>query len=117
MSYTSLNCHCGAVKLAITGLETLNNAYRCDCSYCASRGAIMLAIRRENVEIVQGRDLLSMYQWGTNTAEHYFCKTCGIYTHHRRKINPDEYGLNVAALTGVNPRDLGNIPWPATSNR
>ena len=64
-----------------------------------------------DVEIVKGRDTLSLYQWGTNTAKHYFCKTCGIYTHHQRRSNPQEYGVNVAALAGINPRDLGDVPW------
>lgn len=28
---------------------------------------------------------------------------CGIYTHHRRRSNPHEYGYNVGCLEGVNP--------------
>lgn len=63
------------------------------------------------VRIVKGRDTLTLYQWGTNTARHYFCSVCGIHTHHQRRSNPNEYGINVAALSGVNPRDLGNVPW------
>ncbi len=43
--------------------------------------------------------------------KHWFCSVCGIYTHHQRRSNPNEYGVNVACLEGVNPRDLGNVPW------
>ncbi len=114
---TSLTCHCGAVKLEISGPIDLENVYRCDCTYCARRGAIMMAIPKENVRIVQGKDALTYYKWGTNTAKHYFCSTCGIYTHHRRQVNPMEFGLNVACLDGLNPRDLGDVPWPAVSHR
>lgn len=63
------------------------------------------------VEVVQGADQLTLYTWGTGTAQHYFCKICGIYTHHRRRSNPNEYGVNVAILEGINPRDLGEVPW------
>ena len=77
----------------------------------------MTAVPRQNVRIIQGADNLSLYQWGTNVAKHYFCKTCGIYTHHQRKVNPKEFGLNVAALAGMNQRDLGNVPWPEISHR
>ena len=61
--------------------------------------------------MVRGADRLTLYQWGTKTAQHWFCATCGIYTHHRRRSNPNEYGVNVGALEGVNPSELGEIPW------
>ena len=106
-----LTCHCGAVELAVRLSEGLETARRCDCSICARRGAIAASALLANVEIVQGGDNLTLYQWGTKTAKHYFCKTCGIHTHHQRRSNPQEYGVNVAALEGVNPRDLGIVPW------
>jgi len=39
------------------------------------------------------------------TAKHYFCKTCGIYTHHQRRSNPNEFGFNIACIEVVNPFD------------
>lgn len=45
----------------------------------------------------------------SHTAKHYFCSECGIYTHHQRRSNPDEYGYNVGCLEGVNPYELGEI--------
>ena len=86
-------------------------ARRCDCSFCRRRGAIAVSAPLNGVTVVQGADRLTLYQWGTRTAQHWFCKTCGIYTHHRRRSNPNEYGVNVAILDGVNPRDLGQVPW------
>ena len=40
------------------------------------------------------------------TAKHYFCSRCGIYTHHQRRSNPQQYGVNVACLTGISPFDF-----------
>ena len=34
----------------------------------------------------------------------------GIYTHHRRRSNPNQYGVNVACLKGVSPFDFANVP-------
>ena len=65
----------------------------------------------DGVRVVRGADKLTLYQWGTMTAKHYFCSVCGIYTHHQRRSNPNEYGVNAAALEGINPRDLGAVPW------
>ena len=105
-------CHCGAVELAVTlGDEGFASARRCDCSFCRRRGAIAVSAPLDGVRIVKGEDNLTLYTFNTGTAQHYFCKTCGIYTHHRRRSNPNEYGVNVACLDGVNPRDLGPVNW------
>jgi len=60
--------------------------------------------------VLQGQDALQLYQFNTRTAKHYFCRHCGIHTHHQRRSNPQEYGYNVGCLEGVNPFDLGPVP-------
>ena len=53
---------------------------------------------------------LACYCWGTMVTKHYFCKTCGIYTHHhQRRSNPQQYSINIACLAGVNPYSYPNI--------
>lgn len=104
-------CHCGAVELRVTLSEGLASAHRCDCSFCRRRGAATVSAPLSGLKVIKGADNLTVYQWGTGTAKHYFCKTCGIYTHHQRRSNPNEYGVNLGALGGINPRDLGTIPW------
>ncbi|WP_101069245.1 GFA family protein [Roseovarius salinarum] len=112
MKVRTATCHCGAVELRVTlapgGLAT---ARRCDCSFCRRRGAAAVTAPLDGVEVVKGGAHLALYQWGTCTARHYFCKVCGIYTHHRRRSNPDEYGVNAGCLEGVNPRELEPIAW------
>ena len=105
------SCHCGAVVLDITLSDGLSTARRCDCSFCRRRGAIAVSAPLDGVKILQGAENLTLYQFGTRTAKHWFCKTCGIYTHHQRRSNPNQYGVNVAILDGINPRDLGEVPW------
>jgi hypothetical protein len=106
-----LTCHCGAVELSVRLSDGLNTARRCDCSFCRRRGAIAVSAPLDGITIVKGADNLTLYQWGTGAAKHWFCKTCGIYTHHQRRSNPTQYGVNAACLDGVNPRDLGPVPW------
>lgn len=106
-----VTCHCGAVELRVTLPRGLNTARRCDCSFCRRRGAAAVSAPLADVEIVRGADDLTLYRWGTGTAQHYFCRVCGIYTHHRRRSNPDEYGINLGALEGVNPREHEPIAW------
>ncbi|MCY1128243.1 GFA family protein [Frigidibacter sp. RF13] len=105
-------CHCGAVELEVSLVEGgLSTARRCDCSYCRRRGAIAVSAPLDGLRVIRGADKLSLYQWGTKTAKHYFCSVCGIYTHHQRRSNPNEYGVNAASLDGLNPRDLGDVKW------
>ena len=46
----------------------------------------------------------------TMTAKHYFCSNCGIYTHHQRRSNPNQYCYNVGCLEDVNPFDIPDVP-------
>jgi hypothetical protein len=59
----------------------------------------------------KGADNLTLCQFGTDTAKHWFCKTCGIYTHFQRRSDPGQYGVKAALLDRVNPSDLGEVPW------
>jgi hypothetical protein len=105
-----LTCHCGAAELRVTLADGLADARRCDCSFCRRRGAMNVTVRDGDLEVVQG-DTLRLYKFGTMRAEHWFCGTCGIYTHHRRSSAMSEFGVNVGGLDGVNPRDLDPVPW------
>ncbi len=106
-----LTCHCGAVELRVRLSDGMTSARRCDCSFCRRRGAIAVSAPLDGIDVIKGQGDLRLYQFGTKTAKHYFCAHCGIYTHHQRRSNPNEYGVNAGCLEGVNPRDLDPVPW------
>jgi hypothetical protein len=103
-------CHCGAVRFHVRFTDGLHTARRCTCSYCRMRGAIAVSADLDGLTVLAGKDKLSTYKFGSMAAEHYFCSNCGIYTHHRRRSNPNEYGVNVACLEGISPFDFGEVP-------
>jgi hypothetical protein len=103
-------CHCGSVELELTLPNGIENPRRCDCSICRRKGAIVASVPLSGIRIVKGNDVLKLYQFNTMTAKHYFCSVCGIYTHHQRRSNPEQYGYNVGCLEGVNPFDLKEVP-------
>lgn len=112
MSIARATCHCGAVELRLTmPADGLAGAHRCDCSFCRRRGAATIGVPLDALEVVRGADKLTLYTWNTGTAQHWFCSVCGIYTHHRRRSNPGEYGVNIGCIDGVNPARLEPIPW------
>jgi hypothetical protein len=103
-------CHCGSVKFRVK-LETgLHSARRCTCSYCRMRGAVAVSARLADIHFLQGEDALSLYQFNSGEAKHYFCSKCGIYTHHQRRSNPHQFGINVACLEGLSPFDISEVP-------
>jgi len=104
------SCHCKAVQFELSLPNSLDDPRRCDCSMCQRRGAIVASVSLDGIKIIKGEDKLSLYQFNTMTAKHYFCSICGIYTHHQRRSNPNQYGFNVACLEGVNALKLQNIP-------
>ena len=70
------------------------------------RGAVAVTASMDGFVILQGEEQLTLYRFNTGTAQHFFCSICGIYTHHRRRSNPNEYGVNAACLEGVSPFDF-----------
>ncbi len=105
------SCHCGAVALQATLPNGITGATRCTCSFCARRQAANVSALATSVVVTKGQDNLSCYTWGTHTAQHYFCKTCGIYTHHRRRADTSECGINLGCIEGAQPWDHEPIPW------
>ena len=103
-------CHCSSVRFHVKLTDGLHTARRCTCSYCRMRGAVAVSADLDDIEITAGEDALALYQFGTNTAKHYFCSKCGIYTHHQRRSNPNQYGINVACLEGLSPFDFAEVP-------
>ncbi|MEO1600574.1 MAG: GFA family protein [Pseudomonadota bacterium] len=102
-------CHCGAVRLSFPELR-LDTMRRCTCSMCMRRGAVAVSVPVEDLTVA-GAENLALYQFNTNVAEHYFCRTCGIYTHHRRRSNPSEYGVNLGCVEGMDLSAFDAIPW------
>ena len=103
-------CHCGTVRFRVKLTDGFKTVRRCNCSYCSMRGAVAVSANLGDITIESGKDALTLYQFNTRTAEHYFCSKCGIYTHHRRRSNPNQLGINVACLNGVSPFDFADIP-------
>jgi len=72
----------------------------------------MVKVHESRFRLLTGEDSLSEYRFHTQTARHFFCKTCGIYPFHRKRSAPDHFGINVFCLHDFDP--VG-IPVRATA--
>jgi hypothetical protein len=102
-------CHCGAVEIAIPADTDFSVARRCDCSYCRRRWVPTAGVDADNIEVIKGADMLTLYQFNTKKAEHFFCRHCGIYTHHRRRSDTSEFGVNITCFDHINMQDYNNV--------
>ena len=89
-------CHCGAVRFRIRVRD--NNALECNCSVCAKKGFVNLICAADDFELLSGEEDLALYQFNTKTAEHRFCRRCGIHPFTRPRSHPDGYDVNARCL-------------------
>jgi hypothetical protein len=104
------SCHCGAVRFEVRLSDGFNTIRRCTCSFCRMRGAVAVSAQLGGIRFIQGEEALTSYRFNTGTAEHFFCSCCGIYTHHQRRSNTAQYGVNVACLEGISPFAFAEVP-------
>ena len=97
-------CHCGAIEFEIeTDFPELTT---CDCSMCRRKNALMVKVHETRFRLLTGADYLSEYQFHTLTARHFFCRRCGIYPFHRKRVTPDYFGVNVFCLDDFDPSGI-----------
>jgi hypothetical protein len=58
-------------------------------------------IPESDLKVEVDGDSLGQYQFGAETAHHYFCKSCGIYTHHETARKAGHYRFNLGCIDGV----------------
>ena len=98
------SCHCGSVRFRIA--SDFPELTTCNCSICRRKNALMVKVPESDFELLSGQEQLSDYQFHTFTAHHYFCRQCGIYPFHRKRVTPDFYGINVFCLDDFDPAGI-----------
>ena len=92
------SCHCTKIKFQIETSDIYEGLYRCNCSLCKKKSIIMKSVHQDSFSLMEGEDHLNFYKWNKYIAEHFFCRLCGVYTHHKRRRYPDQISVNFACL-------------------
>jgi len=98
MIKVSGGCHCGAVRFRAEMPDPPVTALDCNCSVCSMTGFIHIMVPHGQFELLTGRNSLSTYRFGTSTAEHLFCATCGVKSFYQPRSHPDAWSVNAACL-------------------
>lgn len=90
-------CHCGAVRFEAevpAEVEILD----CNCSVCSMTGFRHLIVPHRDFRLLSGDDALTSYRFGTRTADHLFCGTCGVKSFYQPRSHPGAWSVNLNAL-------------------
>ena len=87
-------CHCGAVRFEAELGDAPVSALDCNCSVCTMTGFLHIIVPHEKFELIAGRDDLSSYRFGTGTAEHLFCRRCGVKSFYQPRSHPAAWSVN-----------------------
>ncbi|MGF1908375.1 GFA family protein [Vibrio kasasachensis] len=104
------SCHCGLIQFEVSA--DINHLRECDCSICIRRGALNFRVAKESLTIFTPLEEMRLYQWGSGTAEDYFCPKCGILPFRKpSQLTQIEIAQGKIPFTGwaVNARCLNNL--------
>jgi len=107
------SCHCGKTKFELAAQPDALTS--CTCSYCAKSGALWAYCGPDDFKLLTPESDRALYQWGTQTIEHYFCDSCGVATYgispdwidNKPDVSVKKLGVNARLLDDV---DIGIIP-------
>ena len=93
------SCHCGRVQFEV--VTDLDRAVECNCSICTKKGVLHHRVTPEQFTLSSGSDALTLYQFDSKIAKHWFCKYCGIHPFSNPRAAPAMYSINVRCLDDV----------------
>ena len=95
-------CHCQSIRFRITVQSDQLNILDCNCSICTKKGYLHLILPQQQFQLLKGATTtdgaIGTYTFGTHTARHHYCRTCGITPYYRARSHPEDYDVNVRCL-------------------
>jgi hypothetical protein len=93
-------CHCRKVRFEAEVPDAVE-LLACNCSICSATGFLHLIVPHADFRLLTDEAALTSYRFGTGTANHLFCATCGIKSFYQPRSHPEAWSVNWHALDDV----------------
>ena len=103
------SCHCGRVRFRIEA--DLGTIGECNCSICTKKGILHLPVPLDRFKLLCGEGELTTYRFNTGTAQHTFCRHCGIHAFYVPRSDPDQISVNARCLDDIDVAALKPSPF------
>ena len=107
-------CHCGNISFTLAWEPDPVEipARACGCSFCVKHGGVWTSYPRGVLKVaVKDPKRVSIYAFGTKTAEFHVCAACGVVPVVTSRIDGRLYAVvSVNALENVDPALLRRAP-------
>src|SRR5688572_24192616 len=114
-------CHCGNIAFTLTWEPDPKEipARACSCSFCVKHGGVWTSCPTASLAVsFKEAKQVSVYAFGTKTAEFHVCSNCGIVPVVTSTIDGHVYAVvSVNAFEGVSPSLLqrGSVSFDGES--
>ena len=102
-------CHCGRVRFEVIAPARIE-VEECNYSICAKSGFLHLIVPASRFKLLTGAQSLLGYRFNTGTADHRFCRICGIKSFYVPRSHPDGYSVNARCLDAGTVESMTVIP-------
>ncbi len=107
-------CHCGNLTFVLEWRPEPEfiPARACDCSFCVKHGGLWTSCPQGSLTVrVRDPGAVSVYAFGTRTAEFHVCRGCGVVPVVTSQIEGTLYAVvSVHAFEGVDPALIRTAP-------
>ncbi len=90
-------CHCKKVKFKFLSVDHVN-IIECNCSICRPINFLHLIIPHKDFTLINGKRLLKTYKFGTKSAIHFFCTSCGVKSFYQPRSHKNCYSINYLSI-------------------
>ncbi len=106
------SCHCGKVSYEVE-VDFDGGSGRCNCSICGKLRKWGAIVKPEAFKLMSGDADTSVYQFGSNSCEHRFCKHCGVHAYgvgYLEVIGGSYVSVNLACLDNMSAEERAAVP-------
>lgn len=90
------SCHCGNVRFTLSWPQSDSEipVRECGCTFCQKHGGSWTSHRDAELGItIADQSLVSMYNFGTKTADFHVCSVCGVVPFVLSEIDGSKYAV------------------------